>query len=235
VTDFEPTDARSRLRKAWQDWCKPFLLALMVILPFRSAVADWNDVPTGSMKPTILEGDRIVVDKLAYDLKLPFTTWHLIEWNGPVRGDIVVCFSPRDGVRLVKRVIGVPGDVIAMRGNRLFVNDAACAYTPLPRKGMPIRNRVAHDFAREWLTPEDLGHTIMLTPGRVSSDRFGPVTVPPGHYLVMGDNRDDSFDSRGFGFVPRAAIVGRATGVALSFDPSARLSPRWSRFFTKLR
>lgn len=234
MNDAEPTTPRGRARKLWKDWVRPFLLALLVITPFRSAVADWNDVPTGSMKPTILEGDRIVVNKLAYDLKLPFTTWHLAEWSGPVRGDVVICFSPKDGTRLVKRVIGVPGDVIGMRGNRLYVNDAASAYAALPHAAMPVPNRAAHEFARERLTPTDPGHTIMLTPGRVSSDRFGPVTVPAGEYLVLGDNRDNSFDSRGFGFMPRASIVGRVGAVAFSFDGGSLLSPRWSRFFSPI-
>jgi signal peptidase I len=87
-----------------------------------SAIADWNDVPTGSMNPTILAGDRIFVNKLAYDLRISFTTWRLAHWDNPRRGEIVVFFSPVDGTRLVKRVIGVPGDVIAMNGNRLYIN-----------------------------------------------------------------------------------------------------------------
>src|SRR3954449_2152472 len=85
------------------------LLAL-VIFAARSSLADWNDVPSGSMKPTILEGDRLYVNKLAYDLKIPFTTFHLAEWSNPQRGDIVVFFSPHDGQRLVKRAVGLPGD-----------------------------------------------------------------------------------------------------------------------------
>src|SRR5580692_12543008 len=91
---------------------KPLLIMLLVLFVLRSAVADWNDVPTGSMKPTIMEGDRVFVNKLAYDLKVPFTTWHLAEWGNPKRGDIVVFFSPKDGMRLVKRVIGLPGDTV---------------------------------------------------------------------------------------------------------------------------
>ena len=87
-----------------------FLLMLLVISSLRSALADWNDVPTGSMKPTIEEGDRVVVNKLAYDLKVPFTLVELMKWSDPKRGDIVVLFSPADGVRLVKRVVAVPGD-----------------------------------------------------------------------------------------------------------------------------
>src|SRR5437870_8428840 len=104
---------------------KVFLAMLLVISSLRSALADWNDVPTGSMKPTIEEGDRVVVNKLAYDLKVPFTTLELFKWGDPQRGDIVVLFSPADGTRLVKRVVGVPGDRIEMRENQLFVNEHA--------------------------------------------------------------------------------------------------------------
>src|SRR5438046_62493 len=110
---------------------KVFLAMLLVISSLRSALADWNDVPTGSMKPTIEEGDRVVVNKLAYDLKIPFTTIEIAKWSDPKRGDIVVLFSPLDGTRLVKRVIAVPGDRIEMRDNQLFVNGHAASMKPL--------------------------------------------------------------------------------------------------------
>src|SRR6476646_12125074 len=98
---------------------KVFVLMLLVVTSLRSALADWNDVPTGSMKPTIQEGDRVVVNKLAYDLKIPFTTYEVAKWGDPHRADIVVLFSPRDGVRLVKRVIAVPGDNVQLVENNL--------------------------------------------------------------------------------------------------------------------
>src|SRR3954452_5551401 len=108
-----------------------FALMLLVVTSLRSALADWNDVPTGSMKPTIQEGDRVVVNKLAYDLKIPFTTIEIAKWSDPRRGDIVVLFSPLDGTRLVKRVIAVPGDRIEMRENQLFVNGQAASWKPI--------------------------------------------------------------------------------------------------------
>src|SRR5881398_1994769 len=104
-----------------------FLIMILVVSSLRSALADWNDVPTGSMKPTIQEGDRVVVNKLAYDLKIPFTTIEIAKWSDPKRGDIVVLFSPLDGTRLVKRVIAVPGDRIEMRDNQLFVDGNAAS------------------------------------------------------------------------------------------------------------
>src|SRR5688572_16965835 len=108
-----------------------FLLMLLVVTSLRSALADWNDVPTGSMKPTIQIGDRVVVNKLAYDLKVPFTTWQIAKWADPVRGDIVVLFSPADGKRLVKRVVAVPGDRVAMMDNKLYINGSPVEWTPL--------------------------------------------------------------------------------------------------------
>src|SRR5260221_12247922 len=98
------------------------LAVALVLFAIRSSLADWNDVPTGSMNPTILEGDRVYVNKLAYDLKVPFTTWHIVEWSNPQRGDIVVFYSPYDGQRLVKRVIGLPGDQLELRNELLILN-----------------------------------------------------------------------------------------------------------------
>src|SRR5258706_9616845 len=108
-----------------------FILMLLVVSSLRSALADWNDVPTGSMKPTIQEGDRVVVNKLAYDLKVPFTTIDIVKWGDPKRGDIVVLFSPVDGVRLVKRVVAVPGDKVEMKENQLFVNGQLAKQSPI--------------------------------------------------------------------------------------------------------
>src|SRR4030095_3166198 len=108
-----------RLKRAgawlWREWIRPALVAAAIVLPLKSAVADWNWVPSGSMKPTILEGDLVLVNKLAYDLRVPFTLWRAAEWGNPGRDYIVVCFSPHDGVRLVKRIVAVPGDTIEMR------------------------------------------------------------------------------------------------------------------------
>ena len=119
---------REWLGRVWRDWVRPIAVILVICGSFRSAVADWNDVPTGSMKPTILEGDRIFVNKLAYDLKVPFTTWPILEWGVPRRGDVVICYAPDSNERLVKRVVAVPGDTIAMRANRLFINGEPAVY-----------------------------------------------------------------------------------------------------------
>src|SRR5207248_10542659 len=122
---------RARARYWWTKEIRPLLLLALVLFSIRSSLADWNDVPTGSMKPTILEGDRVFVNKLAYDLKVPFTTWHIAEWSNPQRGDIVVFYSPHDETRLVKRVIGLPGDLIELRNDQLVVNGGPIVYAPL--------------------------------------------------------------------------------------------------------
>src|SRR5262245_37374772 len=119
---------RSRACQYWRREIRPLLILALVLFSVRSSLADWNDVPTGSMKPTILEGDRVFVNKLAYDLKVPFTTWHLAEWANPQRGDIVVFYSPYDGMRLVKRVVGLPGDVVGLRNERLILNGQPVDY-----------------------------------------------------------------------------------------------------------
>src|ERR1017187_2542931 len=116
-------------RRWWRQEIRPLMVLALVMFSVRSSLADWNDVPTGSMKPTILEGDRVFVNKLAYDLKVPFTTWHLAQWSNPQRGDIVVFYSPKDGMRLVKRVIGLPGDTVELRNEQLIINGQPVDYT----------------------------------------------------------------------------------------------------------
>ena len=223
------------LTKPWKEVLQPLLIMAAIIFPFRSAIADWNMVPTGSMKPTILEGDRIFVDKLAYDLKVPFTTYALAIWAHPQPGDIVVLFSPEDGTRLVKRVVGVPGDVLELRAERLYINGHALDYGPLDHVDLAARDAgLWRDmvFARERLGRRD--HMLMFNPGIAAMRSFGPVTVPASQYFVMGDNRDHSKDSRYFGFVQRAQIVGRATTVIASLDPARYYLPRSERFFIPL-
>src|SRR3984957_8047964 len=125
------TAKKERTAKLWREW-RGLMLTILILTAVRSAIADWNDVPSGSMNPTIVEGDRVFVNKLAYDLKIPFTTRHIAQWSDPKRGDIVVFFSPADGIRLVKRVIGLPGDSIELVNDRLFINGVPAVYQPLP-------------------------------------------------------------------------------------------------------
>lgn len=190
------------------------------------------------MQPTILEGDRVFVNRMAYDLKVPFTTWHVAEWSSPARGDIVVFYSPKDGQRLIKRVVGLPGDIVSMTNNRLFLNGETLNYGSLEESFMEAIPQPARDersFAAEEL-PEARrpSHPVMASLDRPASRSFGPVQVPAGHYFMMGDNRDNSLDSRYFGTVERQAILGRAVGVVCSLDASRGYVPRWERWFTPL-
>jgi signal peptidase I len=206
-----------------------FVLMILIVSSLRSALADWNDVPTGSMKPTIQEGDRVVVNKLAYDLKVPFTTINIVKWDDPERGDIVVLFSPVDGTRLVKRVVAIPGDKVEMRDNQLFVNGRIAKQSPIAED--------SSDGSAVYVNDEDLyghNHKVMLTPEIPAVRSFGPVTVPDGNYFVLGDNRDNSNDSRFIGFIERRRIVGKAVAVAFSLDRSRYFVPRMDRFFEGL-
>src|SRR6188768_3516014 len=123
------TRYRALASRWWKREIRPRLILARIMFSVRSSLADWNVVRSGSMQPTILVGDRLWVNKLAYDLKVPFTTWHIAEWSNPQRGDIAVFFSPHDGTRMVKRVIGLPGDTIELRNEQLFINQHAVDYT----------------------------------------------------------------------------------------------------------
>ena len=206
-----------------------FFFFLLGMLMFRSALADWNTVPTGSMQPTIRIGDRIVVDRMAYDLRVPFTHLSLLHRADPQRGDIVIIDSATTGERLVKRVVGVPGDRIALRGNVLYINGHAAQYRPASVAGIAEDRAQPASYADESVGGRH--HLIRLARYLPSpASNYGPVSVPAGHYLAVGDNRDDSYDSRFFGFVPRGEIVGRARYVALSLDPARHGLPRPDRW-----
>ena len=231
-----PGPEKSVIRDVWKEWVRPFLIVLIAVSTFRSAVADWNDVPTGSMKPSILPGERIFVNKIAYDLKIPFTRVRLAQWDDPQRGDVVVLFSPADGKRLVKRVVGLPGDVIEMRRNRLYVNGGEAGYAEYEAEFLDELGYEPEDNATRILAESVDGqeHPVLWISYAPLGSTFPPVVVPEGRYFVMGDNRNQSRDSRWFGFVERERIVGQATAVVTSFDKEHSYTPRWGRFFQGL-
>jgi signal peptidase I len=222
--------------RIWKDWWKTVAFVIFVVIPVKSSIADWNWVPTGSMNPTILEGDLVYVDKLAYDLRIPLTFHRLAKWSEPQRGDIVICFSPEDQTRLVKRVIALPGDTIESRANVLFINGHPLSYTKVDTEcaeqlGSGLKSRAV--FATEDL--DGRKHSVMSIPSMPALRNFGPVSVPESNYFVMGDNRDNSKDSRYFGFVERKAIVGKAEAVIVSFDITDKYQPRLERIFAPLK
>lgn len=222
--------------RLWRQWRVTVFIILFVVVPVKSSLADWNWVPTGSMNPTILEGDLIYVDKVAYDLRFPLTLHRLARWSEPQRGDVVVCLSPDDGTRLVKRLIAGPGDTVELRNDVLLLNGRPLTYD---EAAVDYARQLPHDIAGRCIVAmEDLDrtvHPVLGIPGIRAMRNFGPVTVPDGCYFVMGDNRDISRDSRFFGFVPRQAILGKARAVILSFDITDKYQPRLNRFLSRLR
>ena len=229
-----PKRLQRAARFLWREWIKPLGLVAIIVFPLKSAVADWNWVPSGSMKPTILEGDLVFVNKLAYDLKVPFTLQRLGEWDSPARGDIVVFFSPHDGMRLVKRVVALPGDTIELRNNVLRLNGEAMTYESVNAQAYA---KEIYEDARAVIAAEQgagRSHLVMELPSRRALRTFDSITVPPGKYFMMGDSRDNSFDSRFWGFAERKEIVGKANRVLLSFDKNHHYAPRLGRTFSSL-
>ncbi len=212
------------VKKAWQE-NRTFLIFIALMFVFRSAIADWNEVPTGSMKPTVIEGDRVLVNKMAYDLRVPFTHISLLKRGDPQRGDIITFDSKAPGKRMLKRTIGLPGDVVELRDNVLIINGERLNYVP-HSSSLAAVDQLEDLFG--------VKHIVRLS--RIKSDysSFGPVEVPEGHYLTLGDNRDNSGDSRVFGFVPRKEIVGRTRSLVLSLDYDNYYIPRKGRFLQPL-
>lgn len=220
---------------AWPLWrsCRQFFsvnrsfivfIALMSV--FRSACADWYSVPTGSMQPTIAIGDRITVNKMAYDLRLPFSQQVLLRLGEPARGDIIVFDSVAAENRLIKRVVGVPGDKIAMRHEVVYLNGQPLHYNLASEPSVVLDaveqlGDVAHRIAIDQTQPPQLAN-------------FAEITVPEDFYLVLGDNRRNSADSRVYGLVPRHEVLGKATYVAFSLDYDQLYLPRPSRFASSL-
>jgi signal peptidase I len=201
----------------------------------RTAVADWNVIPSGSMRPTLLEGDVVFVDRVAYDLKIPFTDRALARLGDPRRGDIVVFSSPKDGTRLIKRLVAVPGDTVEMRDKRLIINGTPAEYAVRDSALEPLGNGTAVRALRLVETTPGTRHAIQWLPGIPARDSFAPFVVPEGRYLMLGDNRDDSADSRYFGLVPRRLLTGRAERVLVSADVEGNWLPRFERFGARLR
>ena len=284
----------------------PIVLLLVILCAARSSFYDWNDVPSGSMLPTILEGDRVLVNKLAYDLKVPFSTTRIAEWSAPQRGEIVVFFSPepghielwqvvigilviglfawwaiqyldakssmrwlkgalifivaaylifmlasdRSGTRLIKRCVGVPGDQLEVQDDMVYINGVPQPWTAFNQASLKYTPSVRPNTTYQYFTETINGHAhavrVMQPHPYPSWPNFGPITIPPGKFFMMGDNRDDSRDSRYFTtsgndrtrgtllFADRSNIVGRASRVAFSLDYKRSYLPRWARFFEAL-
>ncbi len=214
-------------RAAFLKDLRQLIVLTACIVVGRSVLADWYVVPTGSMKPTILEGDRVFVWKSAYQFRIPFSKIRLFRTGNPVRGDVVVIRNPDGGsVPFVKRLIGMPGDTIELKNETLFINGK-------PQKMVLLPPRVLDDGRTVLLGTEYLGrrpHPIRILPELPALRNFGPITVPDDEVFLMGDNRDESRDARFFGTRPVSDLLGRAVGVMWSWHPSFLEGPRLSRF-----
>lgn len=203
---------------------KGLLVVALVLISIRWSIADHYRVPTGSMKPTIEVGDHILVDKTAYHVKLPFTDTPLFKTKSPKRGDIAVFIFPKDNkTRMVKRMIGLPGDKIKI-DEQGFVHI----------NGQKMALRFKRDFNREALIhfnvliPERM-YTIQREKQNLHYNNPREFTVPKEQFFVLGDNRDNSYDSRYWGFVPERNLLGQAHAVAFNitlenFIPEVKLS-----------
>jgi len=198
-------------KPAWREWLEAIAWAVALALIIRTWGVQAFKIPSGSMKPTLLIGDHLLVSKSAYGVKIPFLERVIIPVGDPQRGDIIVFRFPEDRNKdFIKRIIGLPGETVEVRNKAVFIN-----------------GRRLHD---PW------GHytdRIILPPGVQPRDNFGPVKVPPDHYFVMGDNRDQSYDSRFWfggrgGFVPRRDILGKAFIIYWSWKDRG-FGVRWNR------
>ena len=202
---------------------------VLVVLLIRSFVAEPFKIPSGSMLPTLRVGDFILVNKFEYGLRVPLVGWFITDWTDPERGDVIVFQYPRDpSVDYIKRVVAVPGDRLALRNHTLYVNGQ-----PVPRELQGTFTFTTNNGRQERAErfQEELGsHNYSVLYSQTSSGRTvpRPVRVPEGEYFVMGDNRDNSNDSRYWGTVPEANILGEAFLIWWSWSWENG-SLRWSR------
>jgi len=213
---FQPATASAK-EPIIVEYARSFFPIVLIVLLLRSLLVEPFRIPSGSMMPTLLIGDFILVNKYTYGIRLPVLNTKIVEMGEPERGDIVVFRFPKDPkVDYIKRVIGLPGDRIAYYNKQLYVNGEAIKQTTIAEyQGVGQGN--AMTGAR--LLSEDLkgvNHDILIREGQPSVQ--GEFTVPEGQYFVMGDNRDNSNDSRYWGTVPESHLVGKAFFIWMSWD-----------------
>ena len=228
-----PRAPRTTGQIAW-DWTKSIGAAVILFLVLRTFLVQTFVITSSSMEDTLLVGDFLILSKLAYGPEIPFTGVHLPGYTDPEAGDVVVFRPPHDpDLDVVKRLVGTPGDTLRMRDKQLFINGE-----PRPEPYAQHSDTVG-DMAHPWMRWQ-CGESVMLSPDisgsfrvpqdyvgegtngpecRPTRDNWGPVVVPPGHYFLMGDNRDDSVDSRYWGFLEGDRIRGEALMIYYSYNP----------------
>ncbi|MES2584580.1 MAG: signal peptidase I [Pseudomonadota bacterium] len=206
-----------------------FIAFLLCFGFFRLAIADWNPIPSGSMRPNILEGDVVLVNRVAYDFKLPLSDVALFRIGNPERGDVITFTSPTDGIRLIKRLVALPGDVVEMRNEVLTINGAVAEYSAPDATTEPLDNGSTTPALqiRERVAGNE--RTVQLLPYVGAKRNFGPLVVPKDSYFFLGDNRDNSGDSRYIGVVPRHLLIGKAHHIVVSAAIKDDWLPRLER------
>ena len=204
------------------EYSKSFFPVILAVFLIRSFVVEPFKIPSGSMMPTLLAGDFILVNKFTYGLRVPILNNTFIEIGKPERGDVFVFHYPPDpSIDYIKRVIGVPGDRVAYRNKQLFVNGEPVALSLVGdyQYVAPGLNMVTAQQYQEQLG--EVRHDVLIEQSSLAID--GEVEVPAGHYFAMGDNRDNSKDSRFWGFVPENNLVGKAFLIWWNFDNFSRI------------
>lgn len=233
-----PPPVREPPKKSNRRQVVEFLGLLAAALAVRSFVAEPYEIPTGSMLPTVQIGDRLVISKMAYGARLPFTLSDQIRWSPPHRGDIVVLLNPAPGQPdLAKRVVALPGDRVEVHGGRLSLNGNEIREIAVPG---PCEDDDRDERTGRWFpvrctafeeTLDGTSFVVHHVPG-ADVPEFGPHIVPPDHVFLMGDNRDRSLDSRYFGPVPIGKLKGKAFCVLWSRGPDGI---RWGRLLGPIR
>jgi signal peptidase I len=218
-------DGGSALRRTVVDYSRSFFPVLLFVLVIRSFVFEPFRIPSGSMMPTLLQGDFIFVKKYAYGLRLPVTETKVLETGEPERGDVVVFRLPSEpSVNYIKRVVGLPGDEIVYERHRMTINGEEIALAQHP-DATPAEPRFVEQLG-------DREHEILITDAGYTR-RDGTYVVPEGHYFVMGDNRDNSRDSRFIDAIPETHLVGEAVRIWMHIDGLSW--PRWERVGSKIQ
>jgi len=237
--DGDITEARARLlaQPWWLDWTAGLFPVILAVFLLRSFLFEPFKIPSASMVPTLLVGDLILVNKFHYGVRLPVINKKIIDNNTPQRGDVMVFRYPfNESVDYIKRVVGVPGDVVSYRSQRLYVNGNEVPTQPLPDfydentlRYMKQYSETLGDQAHHILVDRDsrpylpTGEQFPYKENCSYSAEAITCTVPSGHYFMLGDNRDHSQDSRVWGFVPDENIVGRAFFVWMNFGDFGRI------------
>jgi len=216
-----------RLRRHWMaEWLRSILVAFGLFLIIRTFLVEAFRIPTGSMEDTLLVGDFLLVNKAIYGGRIPLTDVRMPAFVEPRVGDMAVFVPPHvPGQNYVKRIVAAPGDTVSMRAKTLYLNGVAVR-EPF------VRHREPEDAYAPVMAWQCAYHPERPTNCRPTRDNWGPLIVPADRYMVLGDNRDDSEDSRYWGFVPRQAIKGTPLFVYYSFDPAAPGPVPW---FTDIR